>query len=211
MNYREVKCSGPDGRLPEKDGVYIVRIHGQWMDKKYRTDTMWFREVEKWLEPYTPSPLTREKIVEVLDEIQLDLIFMESSCDVRRADIAYESIKDRITELLQLQPEPGQNAGMSAREYIRSKSPNEKVGIRRTLKDKGMLNIVAILMEEYAKFYHSKQTKPEATEEDAEKCDHQWQEVWKDHNHQSSWGTNRCMKCGKEDNWQYDSSIERQS
>jgi hypothetical protein len=28
-------------------------------------------------------------------------------------------------------------------------------------------------------------------------CQHQWQEVWKDNNHQSSWGANRCMKCDK--------------
>ena len=42
-----------------------------------------------------------------------------------------------------------------------------------------------------------------------DECIHQWQEVWKDNNHQSSWGTNRCMKCGEEDTWQYDSPIPK--
>jgi len=53
------------------------------------------------------------------------------------------------------------------------------------------------IMEQYAA-----QSKP-TTEE--QHCNHQWQEVWKDNNHQSSWGANRCMKCGYIEEWQYDS------
>jgi len=46
--------------------------------------------------------------------------------------------------------------------------------------------------------YHQAKSKEEA------KCKHQWQEVHKANNHQSSWGANRCMICGEIDEWQYD-------
>lgn len=42
-------------------------------------------------------------------------------------------------------------------------------------------------------------------------CNHQWQEVWKDSHFQSSWGTNRCMKCGELDEWQFDSPNIKQA
>jgi hypothetical protein len=147
---------------------------------------------------------TKEQIIEILkEEIYIesyheipDSIGLVKGCFDKAAARLSEG-QETSTLTGQAGEEPIEKSLRLVKKYL-AETPKEK--IQSIIDEINKLDISGPTIEEYFQPH----PQPEITDSRIEECEHQWQEVWKDNNFQSSWGANRCMKCEKIDEWQYD-------